>query len=179
MRYHYEKPTIYLSMYGKRYICDHPVYDSCTLFEIGDKGLAVIQQRYDAETKSTFWTEVDAWLTDALYVHRSVIQEAMEDDRESMRSCYDMYNRVMDSLEKMLDNDDLTFEQKTYILDQMQEVAAAVADKDSEKSRNRLKLIGVIGGVAAAIVAALASSLGGNIALKESNNIDDDNITDL
>lgn len=69
MRYHYEKPTIYLSMYGKRYICDHPVYDSCTLFEIGDKGLAVIQQRYDAETKSTFWTEVDAWLTDALYVH--------------------------------------------------------------------------------------------------------------
>ena len=61
MRYHYEKPTIYLSMYGKRYICNHPVYDSCTLFEIGDKGLAVIQQRYDAETKSTFWTEVDAW----------------------------------------------------------------------------------------------------------------------
>ena len=28
MRYHYEKPTIYLSMYGKRYICDHPVYDT-------------------------------------------------------------------------------------------------------------------------------------------------------
>ena len=116
---------------------------------------------------------------DVLKEYRSVIQEAMEDDRESMRSCYDMYNRVMDSLEKMLDNDDLTFEQKTYILNQMQEVAAAVADKDSEKSRNRLKLIGVIGGVAAAIVAALASSLGGNIALKESNNIDDDNITDL
>ena len=83
------------------------------------------------------------------------------------------------SLEKMLDDNDLTFEQKTYILDQMQEVAAAVADKDSEKSRNRLKLIGIIGGVAAAIVAALASSLGGNIALKESNDIDDDNITDL
>lgn len=116
---------------------------------------------------------------DVLKEYRSVIQEAMEDDRESMRSCYDMYNRVMDSLEKMLDNDDLTFEQKTYILNQMQEVAAAVADKDSEKSRNRLKLIGVIGGVAAAIVAALASSLGGNIALKERNNIDDDNITDL
>ena len=63
---------------------------------------------------------------DVLKEYRSVIQEAMEDDRESMRSCYDMYNRVMDSLEKMLDNDDLTFEQKTYILDQMQEVAAAV-----------------------------------------------------
>ena len=69
MRYHYEKPEIYLSMYGKRYICNHPVYDSCTLFQIADKGLAVIQQRYDSDTKSTFWTEVDAWLTDGLYLH--------------------------------------------------------------------------------------------------------------
>lgn len=69
MRYHYEKPEIYLSMYGKIYICEHPVYTSCTLFEIGDKGLAVIQQRFDVETKSTWWSEVDAWLTDSLYLH--------------------------------------------------------------------------------------------------------------
>mgnify|MGYP006922419931 CR=1 FL=1 len=38
------KPEIYLSMYGKRYICNHPVYDSCTLFQIGEEGLAVIVQ---------------------------------------------------------------------------------------------------------------------------------------
>lgn len=69
MRYHYEKPTIYLSMYGKLHICDHPVYNRCTLFEIGDKGLAVIQQRYSPKTKSTYWTEIDAWLTDNLYLH--------------------------------------------------------------------------------------------------------------
>lgn len=50
-------------------MCDHPAYNSCTLFEIGEKGLAVIQQRFDPDTKSTFWTEVDAWLTDALYLH--------------------------------------------------------------------------------------------------------------
>lgn len=30
MRYHYEKPTIYSSIYGITYICDHPVYDRCT-----------------------------------------------------------------------------------------------------------------------------------------------------
>ena len=40
MRYHYEKPDIYLSMYGKVYFCDHPVYHCCTLFQIGEKGLA-------------------------------------------------------------------------------------------------------------------------------------------
>lgn len=69
MRYHYEKPEIYLSLYGERYICDHPAYNACTLFKDDERGLAVIQQRFDAETKSTYWTEVDAWLTDDLYLH--------------------------------------------------------------------------------------------------------------
>jgi hypothetical protein len=69
MRYHYEKPAIYLSMYGSTYICDHPVYDKCTLFKMDDKGLAVIQQRFDEDSKSTRWGEIDAWLTDPLYLH--------------------------------------------------------------------------------------------------------------
>lgn len=37
MRYHYQKPDIYLSMYGELY--------------------------------STYWAEVDSWLTDSLYLH--------------------------------------------------------------------------------------------------------------
>lgn len=71
MRYHYEKPEMYMSMYGERYMCNHPVYDSCTLFMINDKGLAVIQQRFDKDTKSTWWSEIDPWLTDALYLHNN------------------------------------------------------------------------------------------------------------
>ena len=69
MRYHYEKPSVYLSMYGSTYSCNHPVYYNCTLFKIGDKGLAVIQQKFDEEDKSTWWGEIDPWLTDILYLH--------------------------------------------------------------------------------------------------------------
>ena len=69
MRYHYEKPSIYLSMYGDTYSCNHPVYNKCTLYLMGKKGLAVIQQRYNEETKETNWTEIDPWLTDDLYLH--------------------------------------------------------------------------------------------------------------
>lgn len=69
MRYHYEKPAIYTSMYGEKYTCKHPVYDSCTLFKINNKGLAVIQQRFDSHTKSTWWSELDPWLTNDLYLH--------------------------------------------------------------------------------------------------------------
>ena len=69
MRYHYEKPTIYVSTYGITYECDHPVYDKCTLYLIGNKGMAVIQQRYDRHTKTTWWGEIDPWLTNELYLH--------------------------------------------------------------------------------------------------------------
>jgi hypothetical protein len=69
MRYHYERPSIYMSMYGSTHNCSHPVYDSCTLFRIGNKGLAVIQQRFDDCEKKTWWGEIDPWLCDELYLH--------------------------------------------------------------------------------------------------------------
>lgn len=69
MRYHYEKPMLYSSLYGETYHCNHPVYDRCTLYKIHNKGLAIIQQRYNPKTKSTRWSEIDSWLTDMLYLH--------------------------------------------------------------------------------------------------------------
>ena len=69
MRYHHEKPAIYSSLYGSTYICNHPVYDKCTLFQINNKGLAVIQQRYNPVEKHTYWDEIDPWLTDDIYLH--------------------------------------------------------------------------------------------------------------
>ena len=69
MRYHYEKPTIYRSIYGNTYECDHQVYSKCTLYLSGKRGLEIIQQRYDPETETTWWGEIDPWLTDVLYLH--------------------------------------------------------------------------------------------------------------
>lgn len=69
MRYHFEKPGFFTSQYGKIYTCDHPVYSRCTLYVIGEKGLAVIQQRFDATLKATSWGEIDPWLTDAIYLN--------------------------------------------------------------------------------------------------------------
>lgn len=61
-------------MYGITYTCDHPVYNSCTLYLIGNRGLAIIQQRFDPDTKSTYWSEIDPWLTDELYLHDKFIE---------------------------------------------------------------------------------------------------------
>ena len=56
-------------MYGITLVCSHPVYDKCTLYQMEDRGLAVIQQKFDPETKTTWWGEIDPWLTDSLYLH--------------------------------------------------------------------------------------------------------------
>lgn len=69
MRYHYEKPVFYLSKYGEVYICEYPVCNRCTLYRIQDRGLAVIQQRCNEDSKVTWWSELDPWLTDELYLH--------------------------------------------------------------------------------------------------------------
>lgn len=37
---------------------------------MGKKGLSVIQQRFDADTKATWWDEIDPWMTDCLYLHK-------------------------------------------------------------------------------------------------------------
>ena len=69
MRYHYEKPELYMPVFGKTTTCNHPVYSSCTLYTIGNKGLAVIQQRFDPITKSTYWTSIDPWLVNGIYLN--------------------------------------------------------------------------------------------------------------
>ena len=69
IRYHYEKPDIYMAKYGRTYYCDHPVYNWCTLYEIGNKGLAIIQQEFDKESKSTRWNAIADFLRDDIYLH--------------------------------------------------------------------------------------------------------------
>ena len=74
MRYYFEKPDIFRSLYGETYVCNHPVYDKCTLYKINGKGLAVVQQRFNPDDKSVRQGEIDAWLTDAIYLHPNFLE---------------------------------------------------------------------------------------------------------
>ena len=51
------------------YICDHPVYNRCTLYLIRDRGLAVIRQFFDPEFKCTYWKELGKNLAADIYLH--------------------------------------------------------------------------------------------------------------
>ncbi len=69
MRYYYQHPDSYQITHATIYSCDHPLYRTCTLYLDGERGLAVIQQRYNPLEKTTYWTEIDPWLVDELYSH--------------------------------------------------------------------------------------------------------------
>ena len=60
---------IVLGQFAKPYECDHVVYSRCTLYKINGLGMAVIQQRYNCETKATTWTDIDVDLIDEIYLH--------------------------------------------------------------------------------------------------------------
>lgn len=51
-------------------LCDHPVYNRCTLYRKNDLGLGVIQQRYRIAAtglKFTYWSTVDPKLANDIY----------------------------------------------------------------------------------------------------------------
>ena len=88
MRYHFEKPDIYVNQYGRIYVCDHPVYSRCTLYQISENGLAVIQQRFDPQLKTTYWSEVDPWLIDPIYLHSGFLKIFSERSKPSKDGLY-------------------------------------------------------------------------------------------
>lgn len=66
MKYYYEKPESW-EIAGQTYICDHPLYNRCTLFRKGKKGLAVIQEHFNEKTKARWWGTIEPWLASDIY----------------------------------------------------------------------------------------------------------------
>lgn len=59
----------FLRDFYRRYYGKEMLQRALCLLTVGEKGLAVIQQRFDEKTKSTWWGDVDPWITDDLYLH--------------------------------------------------------------------------------------------------------------
>lgn len=110
---------------------------------------------------------------DLMRDYKEIFEEAIADEREGAQVTYEMYRRIMDSDQKILENE-LSFEQEMLILDHMKAVADAVASFNRERSQDRLKLLAIAGSVATAAIAILGAALGSNISLAQDNNNEDD-----
>ena len=74
--------------------------------------------------------------------YKSILENAIVSNSETTKASIDMYNQVMISLQKMVDDENLTFDERVYILEQMKEIAILVDKKDTESKNTTLKIIG-------------------------------------
>lgn len=94
--------------------------------------------------------------------YKELLDEGLKSNNESIKEVYDTYNTIINSLQKELENEDLTFEQRKYILEKMSDIAERVDKKDTENKKFIIKLVKIAAAVVASAVFAVASPLGGD-----------------
>ena len=80
------KPDFYKKIYGETYVCNHPIYDVCTLFKIKDRGFAVIQQY--CKGKVTYWSAIEPWLNNLIYTNEYFLEFFEENAEECTDGLY-------------------------------------------------------------------------------------------
>lgn len=53
--------------HGEVYACNHVLYDACTLFKEGNKGLAVVQKHFNPNVKVMWYGPLDPCLANDIY----------------------------------------------------------------------------------------------------------------
>lgn len=106
--------------------------------------------------------------------YKELLDKAQEVNAESVKSFYDSCDMIISSLQKELGRNNLTFEEKKYIIDKMMEVNKMKSDKDSENKKFIAAMALFLGGAAAIFTGALSSALGVNtkIEMQDNDNLD-------
>lgn len=94
--------------------------------------------------------------------YKQILEKGMESNDKSIMSCYDASKLIITSLQKELEKEDLTFEERTYIVDKMLEVSRMMNEKDTENKKFLLGLSMVAGVVVTSVIGVAASVLGSN-----------------
>lgn len=97
--------------------------------------------------------------------YKELLEKGFEENTASIAAYYDACNIILASLQKLLDKDNLSFEEQKYIIDQMMEVEKRMGKKETE---NKQFIKTIIGGACIAVIVAvggLAAALGSNSGL--------------
>lgn len=104
-----------------------------------------------------------------LVEYKNTLDKSLESNRESVQTFYNSCNSMIESLQKQLEDKNLTFEERKYIIDTMLEISKMMEAKDSE-NKKFLATMALIGAtVVGTVTAILASTLGGNTEIDTSD----------
>lgn len=99
---------------------------------------------------------------ETIFEYKAFLDKALSDNAESVRAHYAVCTSILDVLSKMLEQNELTFEEKKYIIDQMLEVESRVSKKDTENKKHILKIVCFASVVIVTFIGGLAAVLGTN-----------------
>ena len=96
--------------------------------------------------------------------YKNIVSNTITENFESQKVFYSTCNSILDSLKQELQKDalSLSVEERACIEDKMLQVAAMIAEKDSENKRFLLKMVAVVSFFAAGIIGTAAAILGSN-----------------
>ncbi|MFY9175913.1 MAG: hypothetical protein WBI74_02670 [Caldicoprobacterales bacterium] len=112
---------------------------------------------------------------EVLSEYKEILDEGLKSNSKSIESYYETCNGIIKALEKQLENEDLSFGERKYIIEKMLEVSKMMGEKDSE-NKKFIAIMSGLGLVAVGIlIAGLSSVLGGNTNI-ETNDYSEENI---
>ena len=105
-------------------------------------------------------------LKEMLVDYKNTLDLGLKENTESVKMYYDSCNQTIAALQKMLENDNLSFEEKKYAIDKMIEINKMIGDKDSE-NKKFIAALAVLGTAVLLVgTQVLAGTLGVNIGTK-------------
>jgi len=94
--------------------------------------------------------------------YKYVLDKGLESNNESVKKCYDKYNTIIDVLKKELESENLSFEERKYIIEQMKVIAEKIDKKDTENKKFVFGMTLLSTAVVAGAISVFASILGGS-----------------
>lgn len=98
---------------------------------------------------------------DGLNNLKDTVSKAMDDDKENANRFFDMCDVVIDAIKLAMSDGEVTFEEKRYCIDKMQEIVKMASEKDSEGKKFKWALVANFALTVVTVVAATVAVLGG------------------
>ena len=96
---------------------------------------------------------------EALHDYKAVMDKTLDKNSESANRCYAIYDKITDALTNCLADDDITFEEKKYYIEQLKEIAKMADAKDIDNKKFNWGLVAVAGLAIVSTVGLVASVL--------------------
>ena len=107
--------------------------------------------------------------------YKESLDKVLAENGDSVKSYYATCDAIISSLQKELEKEPLSFEERQYIIEKMLEVANLKGMKDSENKKFLAGISLLIGGGLLIALGELAAALGGktSVALEEADDLED------